>query len=366
MNDMYVWLGFVSSIILTVIGITIFVVIIYKYIKAKLQKPTIVAVLGILAIICVVNYRWTSMGLELGNKFKFYVQSVFRDKMLAELEGDSPIINSTTTATVDSAITVSEIEKLEGIGKPTPVPERTLKNLEDFVYYLDLTKTENQYSFDDWYYKGAGEYINGKYDEAIISFKKALETKPDDAAVAYTYNYRGAAYRELGMFKDALSDFGKAIEFNVPNHALPYLNKGIVLYDYTGNDEEAITNINKAIEIKPKFTLAYRILSEIHINEGDYENAKDISTKALSLPFKIEKEDEAILLYLKYIAMELLKEDTTECQIAFNEILKEEIAIRKGFAEKYKLYFTRKTIKKETRDFIKEKTESLLKKYLKK
>ncbi len=248
---LYVWLGYVSSIILTVIGIAIFVVIIYMHINAKSQKPTIVAVLGILAIICVVNYRWNFVGFEIGDNFRFHIQSVFRDKNRAKLEEDSSIINSTATA--------SKIEKTEGIGKPTPVPEKTLKNLEDFGYYLAQTKALNQYSFDDWYYKGAGEFINGKYDEAIISFTKAIEKIPENP---YAYNYRGASYGRVGNNTEALKDFDKSSKLE-PNNPLPYTNIAKI-YIKQGKTVEAKEEVNKA----------NNLIEDGKVNEGEIAFAK--------------------------------------------------------------------------------------------
>ena len=49
-------------------------------------------------------------------------------------------------------------------------------------------------SEDPKYYKKKGEELlnNGKTNEAIESFTKAIEIKPDDT---YAYYYRGTAYK---------------------------------------------------------------------------------------------------------------------------------------------------------------------------
>lgn len=104
------------------------------------------------------------------------------------------------------------------------IPENTREDLTKFVDLLLQTKIQSQYSFDEWYYKGAGEFINGKYDEAIISFNNALKTKPDKDPAAYTHNYIGAAYANSGNYKEALKNYIKAIEFK-PDNPLSHLNK---------------------------------------------------------------------------------------------------------------------------------------------
>lgn len=214
------WIEFVPSIILSILGITMIVVVIYKYIKDKPQKTTLVAVFVVLAIICVVNYRWTSMGLELGNTIKLHVHSTLREKAFSEVKKDDLIIDSTATVTLDSAVTVLKIEESEDIVKSTSVPDETLKNLDDFVYYLAQTKALSQYTFDDWYYKGAGEYSHRKYNEAINSFTKAIELNPENP---YPYNYRGVAFLYLSRLNEALADFKKSTDYRWDN-LLPHLN----------------------------------------------------------------------------------------------------------------------------------------------
>lgn len=69
------------------------------------------------------------------------------------------------------------------------------------------------------------------------------------------YNNRGAAYGEKGQFDQAISDLNKAIEIN-PRYNKAYNNRGVV-YRRKGQYDRAISDFNKAMEINPLDAEAY-------------------------------------------------------------------------------------------------------------
>ncbi len=121
-----------------------------------------------------------------------------------------------------------------------------------------------KFSFTDWYYKGVGEHINGKYDEAIISFKRALDKTPDDTFASYTYNYIGASYGKAGNDTEALKNYTESIRLK-PNKPLPFLNRGDV-YRRSGQKDKAYEDLNTASgliereKINPKTKVFYNEL----------------------------------------------------------------------------------------------------------
>ena len=125
-------------------------------------------------------------------------------------------------------------------------PEETAKNLQQYLNALTQVKTETEYSFDDWYYKGAAEFDTGKYKEAIDSFKKALPNSSDDAGTSYTYNYIGAAYQRQGKDEEALKEYDKSIKLK-PDNPLPYTNKAFIYLRHNRIDD-AEEEINLAIK----------------------------------------------------------------------------------------------------------------------
>jgi tetratricopeptide (TPR) repeat protein len=116
----------------------------------------------------------------------------------------------------------------------------------------------------DWYYKGVGEHINGKYDEAIISFKRVLDKTPDDTFASYTYNYIGASYGKAGNDTEALKNYTESIRLK-PNNPLPFLNRGDV-YRRSGQKDKAYEDLNTASgliereKINPKTKVFYNEL----------------------------------------------------------------------------------------------------------
>ena len=102
-------------------------------------------------------------------------------------------------------------------------------------------------------------FLQGKYDEAIQAFDKAIELKPN---YAEAWNLKGIAFCQLGKFDEAIQAFNKAIELK-PNYALAWLEKGgalaaqgMDLSDQSKYDE-AIQAFNKAIELEPNDALAW-------------------------------------------------------------------------------------------------------------
>jgi tetratricopeptide (TPR) repeat protein len=149
----------------------------------------------------------------------------------------------------------------ETLGK---TPEETTKKLQQYLNTLTQIKTEDKYSFDDWYYKGVTEFDTGKYEKAIASFKRALEKEPGDASAAYTYNYIGASYVGLGNDTEALKYLTESIRLK-PDNPLPFLNRGDV-YRRSGQKNEGDKDLNTARgliesgEIKPETKAFYNKL----------------------------------------------------------------------------------------------------------
>jgi tetratricopeptide (TPR) repeat protein len=59
-------------------------------------------------------------------------------------------------------------------------------------------------------------FLNEKYDQAIVEFKKALKEDPENAEILYNL---GIVYEAKNMLKEARETFTKALEIN-PKHKL--------------------------------------------------------------------------------------------------------------------------------------------------
>lgn len=245
------------------------------------------------------------------------------------------------------------------INRPKETPEELNKTVDS----LKQKKMVEQYSFDDWYKIGASEFDKGEHDNSIASFEKALEKSTNDASTAYTYNYIGTAKYLLGRYKEALADYDKAIEFNLPKYGLAYSNRGSVYLHYK-QYEEAFKDFKKAIELEPEYIVPYRFLPIFYITKDDYESALNISTKALSYSFtKEQRKQKAVILYFDCIARKLLGRDTSVSEKEFNEILEKDFTLVFLF-NLSESWIKNANISEDAKSFIKEKTE-MLKSHLK-
>ena len=58
---------------------------------------------------------------------------------------------------------------------PDNIDESAKEKLKEYNQLLKSTKTEENYTFDDWYYKGVAAYDNKEYNKTIAYMKNALE-----------------------------------------------------------------------------------------------------------------------------------------------------------------------------------------------
>ena len=97
---------------------------------------------------------------------------------------------------------------------------------------------------------------DGRIDEAIAHYEKALQVKP---AYAEAHNNLGVALGKSGRFDEVIAHCNKALEIN-PNLADAHNNLGIALAG-CGRFDEAVAHFDKALKIKPDDATARNNLS---------------------------------------------------------------------------------------------------------
>jgi tetratricopeptide (TPR) repeat protein len=118
-------------------------------------------------------------------------------------------------------------------------------------------KTEKKSNID-FTERGIRFVKEGKYEQALADFKRALLLTPDDPVI---YNNLGAAYTKQERYTQALEAFRQSIAIN-PEIAVTYYNMGIV-YDHLNRPAEALASVRKAVEIEPKNTKAFVLMCEL-------------------------------------------------------------------------------------------------------
>ena len=98
-----------------------------------------------------------------------------------------------------------------------------------------------------WNGKGIVLSEQGKYDEAIKAFDRAIELNPQYADAWYN---KGLALDHQGKYDEVIKAYDRAIKIN-PQHILALINKGNVMR-LQGKYDEAVKLYDIAIEIDPQ------------------------------------------------------------------------------------------------------------------
>ncbi|RKX92595.1 MAG: hypothetical protein DRP84_09790 [Spirochaetes bacterium] len=125
---------------------------------------------------------------------------------------------------------------------------------------------------------GNAFYIQGRYKEAIETYKKALAINPKDEEA---YSNLGLAYAAINKNNEAITSYKKAIKIN-PKWAEAYNNLGIV-YKTLGNHEEALKLYEEALKINPEYGDVYNNLGNLYYSINKKEEAIKTYKKALTI-----------------------------------------------------------------------------------
>ncbi|MEJ2183302.1 MAG: tetratricopeptide repeat protein [Nitrospirota bacterium] len=94
--------------------------------------------------------------------------------------------------------------------------------------------------------KGNYRLEDGRFEQAVEEFSKALEENPDHERAHLGL---AIAYMQMGKLDKALAAFDRTIEL-APEMAVAYADRGIVR-DRMGRYEEAVADYRKALELNP-------------------------------------------------------------------------------------------------------------------
>jgi Flp pilus assembly protein TadD len=160
--------------------------------------------------------------------------------------------------------------------------QRVRKNYEEAISSYDKAVEFKPDLHQAWYNRGISLGNLGRYEEAISSYDKAVEFKPD---YYEAWNNRGISLANLGRYEEAISSYDKAVEFK-PDYHQAWNSRGYSLH-YLGRYEEAISSYDKAVEFKPDFHEAWYNRGNSLGNLGRYEEA--ISSYDKAVEFKPDK-----------------------------------------------------------------------------
>jgi len=154
---------------------------------------------------------------------------------------------------------------------------------------------------------------NGRMDEAVKQFQKALEIEP---RYALAHNNLGAAFYQLGRMDEAVTHYQQALEIE-PRFAQAHNNLGIVLFE-KGQVDEAIAHFQKALAVQPNNARIYNNFGKALLKKGETDGALRCFQKAVEITpdfaeaqenlgmmlFQKGQVDEAIVHYQKAAALQ--------------------------------------------------------------
>lgn len=117
---------------------------------------------------------------------------------------------------------------------------------------------------------GASLLQQGKMDEAIAEFQKAVDLDPKYAAAHLNLAY---AYDRQGQLDMALAQYQKVIDLQ-PENLFAHNNLG-VLYDKQGRYEEAIAAFEQVLQIDPSNATALQNLENAKKSRGIVEEREE-------------------------------------------------------------------------------------------
>jgi len=93
-----------------------------------------------------------------------------------------------------------------------------------------------------WRLRGNAEYLAGLYDEAIVSYEKAVRLSPNEGDI---WHSKGLAEEAVEQYEDAETSFGRALLVDLDNSE--YWISMAVVQEKRGNIRGAIASLNKVI-----------------------------------------------------------------------------------------------------------------------
>jgi tetratricopeptide (TPR) repeat protein len=178
-----------------------------------------------------------------------------------------------------------------------PNPDDTSKTLysnlcEELNHVLDglpikelqpaTAKLESQLAYDPQLEASALDEISqayqraGRYDEAIVGYRKALSLKSDDADAEFNLAY---SLNGKGQYKEAIAEYRKVLELE-PNKAVAWNNLGAALHS-DGQYDEAILQYRHALKIDADYAMARDNLSSALVDKGQFEEAGQLYRQSI-------------------------------------------------------------------------------------
>lgn len=140
-------------------------------------------------------------------------------------------------------------------------------------------------SADDFSQRGISRFEKSDFDGAIADFTQAIELHGHE--LEFCYYFRGIALYRRGRLADAIADLSKAI--TLKQHPRFYADRGNLL-GQKGDFEGALSDLNRAIELEPKYAKAYGDRGIVRVIRGEDAAAELDFKKCFELDKRLEPQ----------------------------------------------------------------------------
>ena len=254
-----------------------------------------------------------------------YIARLFRNKKGYQFEGTVHELVEPSIERKEGKIAVTNIV-LHHYGNSDP---SIVKKKREFYLELCKKKISKEPNASSYYELGILYKENNNFNDALGSFKKAIELNPnnnmalfelgviyeqqknfDEAIKNYIESLRikensdafqnlGVCYLKKGMYESAYINLTKAMLLN-PNKYTIYNNLGAAL-EKSGNLDSASQMLEIAVKLNPKNTIGFYNLGIVLDKKRDFENAIKNYGKAVGLGHKNSEEIKKRIKELKIV-----------------------------------------------------------------
>jgi tetratricopeptide (TPR) repeat protein len=167
---------------------------------------------------------------------------------------------------------------------PSPIresaPPEAQAKIHALTKQLEVLSANPQLSFtaNDYVEQGKALYFEGRYDDAIALYKKAIQQEPENPKAWFG---KGAALAKLQQLEAAIAAYEKATQLK-PDFSEAWFGKGAALAKLQ-QLEAAIAAYHQATELKPDFFLAWFGRARCYALQGKEELMLESLQQAINL-----------------------------------------------------------------------------------
>lgn len=118
------------------------------------------------------------------------------------------------------------------------------------------------------YVQGTSQYLQGKFDEALLSFSDMRKLSPSDPRLPAAV---GEVYLSQGKLREATAEYEAALKLD-PQRSTNWSRLGFI-HAQLGKLDEAVTELRKAVELNPRDFNALEQLGELHLDKKEVDEA---------------------------------------------------------------------------------------------